>query len=176
MHNETVQQPITTVFTNLNPTIMMLRGEGEFVSKYNVVSLILLSMSAVHHTIDGANSYDFQSLAAILPQSKSESWSNEFQCLPRGMSKYQRHEKNNCRSSNHQSAISKYITLVGGTTVVRDVRLSYNPDHFNISSPPKHDVNYHIVRMLPSGKLGSIFGGQKYKKNVLELCQLNNKQ
>ncbi|GFX35044.1 hypothetical protein TNCV_2329841 [Trichonephila clavipes] len=39
MYNATVQQLLTTVYLNSNPTIMMLQAEVGFVSKHNVVSL-----------------------------------------------------------------------------------------------------------------------------------------
>ncbi|GFV37756.1 hypothetical protein TNCV_3040141 [Trichonephila clavipes] len=37
MHNVTVQQPLTTVSPNLNPTIVMFEATARFVSKPNVV-------------------------------------------------------------------------------------------------------------------------------------------
>ncbi|GFW51487.1 hypothetical protein TNCV_4211651 [Trichonephila clavipes] len=37
MHNSTVQQPLTTVSPNSNPTIAMLQTETGFVSKHNIV-------------------------------------------------------------------------------------------------------------------------------------------
>ncbi|GFW68523.1 hypothetical protein TNCV_3300651 [Trichonephila clavipes] len=37
MNNTTVQQPLSMVSPNLNPTIMMLKAEAVSVSKYNVV-------------------------------------------------------------------------------------------------------------------------------------------
>ncbi|GFW88677.1 hypothetical protein TNCV_2833381 [Trichonephila clavipes] len=36
MHNETVQQPLTTVSPNSNPTIVMLQAEARFASKHSV--------------------------------------------------------------------------------------------------------------------------------------------
>ncbi|GFY26295.1 hypothetical protein TNCV_24931 [Trichonephila clavipes] len=36
MHNATVQQPLTTVSSNSNTTIVMLQAEVGFVSKHNV--------------------------------------------------------------------------------------------------------------------------------------------
>ncbi|GFU61416.1 hypothetical protein TNCV_492491 [Trichonephila clavipes] len=39
MHNATVQQRLTTVSTNSNPTIVMLQSEAGFFSKHNVVPL-----------------------------------------------------------------------------------------------------------------------------------------
>ncbi|GFV51444.1 hypothetical protein TNCV_843841 [Trichonephila clavipes] len=37
MHNATVQQPVTMVSLNSNPTFVMLQAEAEFVSKHNRV-------------------------------------------------------------------------------------------------------------------------------------------
>ncbi|GFV63679.1 hypothetical protein TNCV_1962251 [Trichonephila clavipes] len=37
MHNATVQQPLTTVFSNSNPTIVMSQAEAGFVNRHNVV-------------------------------------------------------------------------------------------------------------------------------------------
>ncbi|GFX22731.1 hypothetical protein TNCV_2994641 [Trichonephila clavipes] len=37
MHNATVQQPLTMVSPNSNPTIVMLQAEARFVSKHSVV-------------------------------------------------------------------------------------------------------------------------------------------
>ncbi|GFS49697.1 hypothetical protein TNCV_4344111 [Trichonephila clavipes] len=36
MHNATVHQPLTTVYPNSNPTIVMLQVEVGFVSEHNV--------------------------------------------------------------------------------------------------------------------------------------------
>ncbi|GFS66567.1 hypothetical protein TNCV_3857561 [Trichonephila clavipes] len=39
MHNATVQQPLTTVSPNWNPTIVMLQAEVRFVNKHNAIPL-----------------------------------------------------------------------------------------------------------------------------------------
>ncbi|GFT54201.1 hypothetical protein TNCV_2467151 [Trichonephila clavipes] len=46
----TVQQPLTTVFPNSNPTIVTLQAEAEFVNKYNVVPHSIVHVRRSSHT------------------------------------------------------------------------------------------------------------------------------
>ncbi|GFW68984.1 hypothetical protein TNCV_2918821 [Trichonephila clavipes] len=49
MHNGTVQQPLTMVSPNSNPTIMILQTEVGFVNKNNVVPFHGLCPCSSHH-------------------------------------------------------------------------------------------------------------------------------
>ncbi|GFV26651.1 tyrosine-protein phosphatase 69D [Trichonephila clavipes] len=59
MHNAAVQQPLTTVSLNLNPTIVVLQAEAGFVSKPIVISFYFPCPFCVHRTFGGTNTSDF---------------------------------------------------------------------------------------------------------------------
>lgn len=57
MHNTTIQQPLSTVYLNSNPTIVILQSEVWFVRKH----AIRMSISTVQRTIVNANVYGLES-------------------------------------------------------------------------------------------------------------------